>query len=102
VTADSQRALKQAFRLFFLRGMTRDNALAEVRSAVARTPEVQDFLRFMESPSRRGLASAELRELGRGRPFEVVGGKDEAAGDGGSSPKGREVDGGKQREQGPQ
>jgi UDP-N-acetylglucosamine acyltransferase len=58
-------------------GITRENALAEVREAVPRSPEVMEFIGFLEAPSKRGFARAELKELGK-RPFEVVGGEAQA------------------------
>lgn len=59
VTAESQRAIKQAYRLMFRRGMTRENAIAEIRASVATTPEIMHFLKFVDVQSKRGLASAE-------------------------------------------
>jgi UDP-N-acetylglucosamine acyltransferase len=59
VDSDTQRALKQCFRLFLRRGMTRDNAVAEIKASVTPFPEVQHFLNFISVASRRGYAKAE-------------------------------------------
>jgi UDP-N-acetylglucosamine acyltransferase len=59
VDSDTQRALKQCFRLFLRRGMTRENAIAEIKASVTMYPEVQHFLNYISVSSRRGYAKAE-------------------------------------------
>jgi UDP-N-acetylglucosamine acyltransferase len=59
VDSDTQRALKQCFRLFLRRGMTRENAVAEIKASVKLHPEVEHFLNFISVASKRGYAKAE-------------------------------------------
>jgi UDP-N-acetylglucosamine acyltransferase len=55
ISDDRMAALKQAFRLMFRRGMTKENALAEIQASVPKTPEVQNFVAFISADSRRGI-----------------------------------------------
>lgn len=59
ISNEEMSSLKAAFRLVFRRGMSKDHALAEIREAVAQTPEVSHFVRFLELDSRRGMCKAE-------------------------------------------
>ena len=59
VPPDSISALKHAFRLMFKRGMSRENALAEIEASVGRTLELANFIEFMSTPSKRGFCRAE-------------------------------------------
>jgi UDP-N-acetylglucosamine acyltransferase len=52
-------AVKQAYRLMFRRGMTKENALAEIEASVPKTPEVMHFVEFLKAPSKRGIAKGE-------------------------------------------
>ena len=52
-------AVKQAYRLMFRRGMTKENALAEIEASVPKTPEVMHFIEFLKAPSKRGIAKGE-------------------------------------------
>jgi UDP-N-acetylglucosamine acyltransferase len=61
IDSDTQRALKQCFRLFLRRGMTRENAIAEIKASVPAYPAVQQFVDFISVTSRRGYAKAEDR-----------------------------------------
>jgi UDP-N-acetylglucosamine acyltransferase len=70
VDSDTQRALKQCFRLFLRRGMTRENAIAEIRASVAPSDWVREFVDFIDLASRRGYARA---EGGDGPRLSVVG-----------------------------
>jgi UDP-N-acetylglucosamine acyltransferase len=58
-TEQSFIAIKQAYRLMFRRGMTRDNALAEVEASVPKTPEVVQFIEWFKAESKRGICKAE-------------------------------------------
>lgn len=58
-TEQSFIAVKQAYRLLFRRGMSKDNALAEIEASVPKTPEVMHFVEFMRAPSKRGFAKGE-------------------------------------------
>jgi len=58
-TEQSFIAVKQAYRLMFRRGMTKENALAEIEDSVAKTPEVMAFIEFLKVPSKRGIAKGE-------------------------------------------
>jgi UDP-N-acetylglucosamine acyltransferase len=58
-TEQSFIAVKQAYRLMFRRGMTKENALAEIEASVPRTPEVLAFIEFLKAPSKRGIAKGE-------------------------------------------
>jgi UDP-N-acetylglucosamine acyltransferase len=62
---ESFKAVKQAYRLMFRRGMTKENALAEIAESVPKTPEVVAFVEFLAAPSRRGVS--------KGEPVEDVG-----------------------------
>ena len=64
VSAESQTALRHAFRLLFRRGMTRENALDEIERLVVLTPEVKRFVTFCRGPSKRGICKPELSRLG--------------------------------------
>ncbi|MCC7479079.1 acyl-ACP--UDP-N-acetylglucosamine O-acyltransferase [bacterium] len=55
--------LKQAFRLMFRRGMTKENAIAEIEASVGKTPEVMHFLDWLKADSRRGIMKGEPSEL---------------------------------------
>jgi UDP-N-acetylglucosamine acyltransferase len=52
-------AVKQAYRLMFRRGMTKENALAEIDASVPKTPEVMAFIDFLKAPTKRGIAKGE-------------------------------------------
>jgi UDP-N-acetylglucosamine acyltransferase len=54
--------LKQAYRLMFRRGMTKDNALAEIEASVQKTPEVVQFTDWLKAASRRGICRGEAVE----------------------------------------
>jgi UDP-N-acetylglucosamine acyltransferase len=56
---DSFKAVKQAYRLMFRRGMTKENALAEIEASVPKTPEVMAFVEFLKAPTKRGIAKGE-------------------------------------------
>jgi UDP-N-acetylglucosamine acyltransferase len=71
VDSDTQRALKQCFRLFLRRGMTRENAIAEIKASVPAYPAVLEFVEFISVASRRGYARAEERIPAPG--LQVVG-----------------------------
>jgi UDP-N-acetylglucosamine acyltransferase len=58
-TEQSFVAVKQAYRLMFRRGMTKENALAEIEASVSKTPEVMAFIEFLKAPSKRGIARGE-------------------------------------------
>jgi UDP-N-acetylglucosamine acyltransferase len=58
-TEQSFVAVKQAYRLMFRRGMTKENALAEIEASVPKTPEVMNFIEFLKAPSKRGIAKGE-------------------------------------------
>ncbi len=55
--------LKQAFRLMFRRGMTKENAIGEIEASVGKTPEVMHFLDWLKAESRRGIMKGEPSEL---------------------------------------
>lgn len=61
-TEQSFIGLKQAYRLMFRRGMTRENALAEIEASVPKTPEVAAFLDWFKADSKRGISKAERTE----------------------------------------
>jgi len=54
--------LKQAYRLMFRRGMTKDNALAEIEASVQKTPEVVQFTDWLKATSKRGICKGEAVE----------------------------------------
>jgi UDP-N-acetylglucosamine acyltransferase len=58
-TESSFIAVKQAYRLMFRRGMTKENALAEIEASVPKTPEVMAFIDFLKAPTKRGIAKGE-------------------------------------------
>lgn len=55
VSAEAQSALKQAFKLLFLQGLTLSGAAARMESELPALPEIQHLLEFIRS-SKRGLA----------------------------------------------
>lgn len=55
VTQEDINQLKSAYRLYFRRGMSRENALAEIRESVKATPEVRTFAEFLGADSKRGI-----------------------------------------------
>jgi hypothetical protein len=61
-TEESFIALKQAFRLLFRRGMTKDNALAEIEASIPKSPELTHFLNWFRAESKRGIMKAEPAE----------------------------------------
>jgi len=70
-------ALKHCFRLMFRRGMTRENALAEIASSVEQTPEVAHFAAWFKAASQRGVCRGEPSGMlhvigGEGRGEESV------------------------------
>jgi len=74
ISSEGMNALKAAYRLVFRRGMTKENAIAEIEASVSRTEEVRHFLEFLKHASRRGVSRAErieqpgLRVLDGGEP----------------------------------
>lgn len=62
IDSDTQRALKQCFRLFLRRGMTRENAIAEIQASVRPSDAVREFVDFISIASKRGYARAEVRD----------------------------------------
>ena len=59
ISAEALNALKAAFRLVFRRGMGKEHALAEISEAVEQTPEVINFVGFLQAESKRGLCKGE-------------------------------------------
>ena len=53
-SAESQAALKSAFKILFRQGLTIPNALAKIEAEVARVPEIEHLLAFARA-SERGL-----------------------------------------------
>jgi UDP-N-acetylglucosamine acyltransferase len=53
-TAETQSALKSAYKILFRQGLTIPNALAKIEAEVANTPEILHLLAFVRS-SERGL-----------------------------------------------
>jgi UDP-N-acetylglucosamine acyltransferase len=53
-TAESQAALKAAFKLLFRQGLTIPNALAKIEADLPQVPEIEHLLAFVRS-SERGL-----------------------------------------------
>jgi UDP-N-acetylglucosamine acyltransferase len=60
VDSRSQRALKNAFRLLFNRGMSKEHAIEEIQQSVELTPEVRHMIEFVSNPSRRGICRSEI------------------------------------------
>jgi UDP-N-acetylglucosamine acyltransferase len=75
-------ALKHAFRLVYRRNMLREYALEEVLAGVEMTPEVQQFVEFMQAASKRGFCKGEPSGV-----LRVVGGEGEHAGQSGAEPQ---------------
>ncbi len=76
VDSRSQRALKHAFRLMFNRGMSRDDAIAEIRQSIELTPEVRHMIDFVSNPSRRGVCRSEISRKAKLSVVEGSGGEE--------------------------
>ena len=55
VDEDTQKSMRQAYRILFRREQSFTNAVGQVRSDVATSPELEHLLSFIES-SERGIA----------------------------------------------
>lgn len=54
ISEESQRAMRQAFKLLFREGMTIGNALSQIEKEVPAVPEVQQLIQFVRA-SERGI-----------------------------------------------
>ncbi len=52
ITAAAQEALRQAYRLYFRKGLTTGNAVDSIRAEVPALPELEHFLAFVEAGDR--------------------------------------------------
>ncbi len=59
VSAERREQLKQAYNLVYRAKLNLSQAIAEISKSLARTPEIEQFVRFLQSASRQGILSRE-------------------------------------------